>query len=511
MKKLRTASALTATALSLTACGMGGATVTAGAAGGGQSIVIDEPFGPVADWALETDDAFVLTKAGCLETLTKYDYSSHTLKPMLATSWSQRTSTAWDITLRPGVKFQDGTALGGKEVAGALEHALQAKTPASVFSPKRIAGVEAVDSSTVEITTVKPDPLLPYRLASPNTGILSPNAYTATATNPQGTCTGPFQITEQIPQQAIDLKRNTSYWGGTPNLASAEVRFIADGAKRATQVQTGEAQIARRIPVTSVQDLKGDTSVSVDTQEQPRTTELILNNQKAPFDKPAVRQAIQAAIDTTAITNAVYHAGAVPAVGPFAPGEPWTPDNATAVTADVAKAKSELAQAAVAPGSLNVQLIAYNQGVGFSDVAAIIQQQLKAVGITVTIKTADYSSVEPDLLSGNFQAALLSRNHLSDMPDPLGFLTADYTCKGGYNLSHFCDPTFDALVAGAASTTDATARYADYARAAAELQSEAVDVFIAHETESVAVASDVKGYSVDPFYTLTAGLALGTK
>ena len=53
--------------------------------------------------------------------------------------------------------------------------------------------------------------------------------------------------------------------------------------------------------------------------------------------------------------------------------------------------------------------------------------------------------------------------------------------------------------------------YADYARAAAELQSDAVDVFIAHETESVAVASDVKGYSVDPFYTLTAGLALGTK
>lgn len=511
MKKLRTASALTATALSLTACGMGGATVAAGGHGnGGQSIVIDEPFGPAANWALETDDAFVLTKAGCLETLTKYDYNSHTLKPMLAASWNQRTSMAWDLKLRPGVKFQDGTALSGTEVASALQHALHAKTPASVFSPKRIAGVEAVDSSTVEITTVKPDPLLPYRLASPNTGILSPNAYTAADTNPQGTCTGPFQITKQIPQQAIDLERNTSYWGGTPNIASAEVRFITDGAKRATQVQTGEAQIARRIPVTSAQDLKGDTSVSVDTQEQPRTTELILNNKKAPFDKPAVRQAIQVAIDTTAITNAVYHAGALPAVGPFAPGEPWTPDKATAVTADVAKAKSLLAQAAVTPSSLNVQLIAYNQGAGFSDIAAIIQQQLKAIGITVTIKTADYASVEPDLLSGDFQIALLSRNHMSDMPDPLGFLTADYTCKGGYNLSHFCDPAFDAIIANAASTTDTTARYADYAQAAAELQSQAVDVFIAHETESVAVASNIKGYSVEPYYTLTAGLSVGT-
>ena len=514
MKKLRMACGLTAMILPLAACGMGGGSDSGGSGSGGagaQSIVIDEPFGPKANWALETDDAFVLTKAGCLETLTKYDNSSGTLKPMLALSWTQRQSTAWDLTLRPGVKFQDGTALDAKAVVGALQHALKAKTPASAFSPKSIADVKAVDSSTVEITTIKPDPLLPYRLAAPNTGILSPKAYTGAATNPEGTCTGPFRIIKEIPQQAIDLKRNTSYWGGSVKLASAEVRFIADGAKRATQVQTGEAQIARRVPVTSVQNLKGSTSVSVQTQQQPRTTELLLNNKKAPFDKLAVRQAIQAAIDTKAITDSVFPGAGRPAVGPFGPGEPWTPQGAAAVTADTAKAKSLLAQAGVTPGSLKIQLIAYNEGVGFSDIAAVIQQQLKAIGITVIIKTADSASVEPDLLSGNFQTALLSRNHLSDMPDPLGFLTADYTCKGGYNLSHFCDPAFDALIAKAASTKDATARYAQYAQAAAELQSQAVDVFIIHESESVAVASGIQGYAVHPYYTLTAGLSLGTK
>ncbi|MEV0905472.1 ABC transporter substrate-binding protein [Streptomyces hokutonensis] len=500
---------LTALTLSLAACGMGGGSSDSGSSTSGQSIVIDEPFAPAADWALETDDAFVLTKAGCLETLTKYD-TSGALKPMLAVSWKQSGPKTWDIELRKDVKFQDGTPLDAAAVVGALKHELAAKAPAAAFSPETVAGVKAVGDTAVEITTVTPDALLPYRLAAPNTGILAPKAYTGSSTNPEGTCTGPFRITKEIPQQAIDLKRNASYWGGAVQLASAEVRFIADGAKRATQIQTGEAQIARKIPVTSVQDLKGSSSVAVRTQELPRTTELVLNNKKAPFDNEKVRQAIQAAIDTKAITNAVYQGAGRPAVGPFAPGEPWTPASAETVSADAAKAKSLLAEAGVTPASVKMQLIAYNEGSGFADLAAVIQQELKAIGVTVTIKTADYASVEPDLLSGDFQAALLSRNHLGDMPDPLGFLTADYTCKGGYNLSHFCDKTFDALIEKAASTKDATSRYADYAEAATELQSRAVDIFLTHETESVAVASGVKGYAVHPYYTLTAGLSLST-
>ena len=509
MKRLHLVCELTALSLSLAACGMGGGTSNSGSSTSGQNIVIDEPFEPAANWALETDDAFVLTKAGCLETLAKYD-TSGALKPMLALSWKQSGPKTWDIELRKDVKFQDGTPLTAAAVVSALKHELGTKAPAAAFSPQSIAGVAAVGDTTVKITTVEPDALLPYRLAAPNTGILAPKAYTGSSTNPKGTCTGPFRITKEIPQQAIDLKRNTSYWGGSVKLASAEVRFIADGAKRATQIQTGEAQIARKIPVTSVQDLKGSSSVTVKTQELPRTTELVLNNKKAPFDNEKVRQAIQAAIDTKAITNSVYQGAGRPAVGPFAPGEPWVPDDAETVSADTAKAKSLLAAAGVDPASIKMQLIAYNEGAGFSDLAAVIQQELKAIGVTATIKTADYASVEPDLLSGGFQAALLSRNHLGDMPDPLGFLTADYTCKGGYNLSHFCDKSFDALIEKASSTKDAKSRYADYAQAAAELQSRAVDVFLTHETESAAVASGVKGFAIHPYYTLTADLSLGT-
>jgi peptide/nickel transport system substrate-binding protein len=505
MKTLHLTCGLLATALILSACGMSGGSSADGPSS--QNIVVDEPFGPASGWALETDDAFVLSKTGCLETLVQYPPDG-VLKPMLAESWKQTAPTEWDVTLRQGVRFQNGTPMDAQAVAGALDHVLKSKTPARAFSPKVVATVTATDPSTVRVTTVKPDVLLPYRLASPNTGILAPQAYSGAKITPIGTCTGPFAITQEIPQQAVKLKRNDSYWGSHAKLASAEVRFIPDGATRATQVRSGEAQIAKNVPVANLQSLKGDPSIKIATQQLPRTTSLMLNNRKAPFDNEIVRQAIQAAIDPKTINDAVYQGGAQPAVGPFAPSEPWTPKNASPVAADPQKARALLAQAGVNPASIKVNLLAYTEKPEFSNLSAVIQEQLKAVGVAVSIQTGDYASMEPKLLAGDFDMALLSRNHLGDVADPLGFLTSDYTCGGSYNLSHFCDPGLDTVIQQATSTQDATARYALYGQAATALQSRAVDIFLVHETQTDAAAR-AQNYVISPYYTLTADLSLG--
>ncbi|MFI6690944.1 ABC transporter substrate-binding protein [Streptomyces sp. NPDC050433] len=484
---------------------------TQDSAGGGEgSIVIDEPFAPAGSWALETDDAFVLSKAGCLETLVSRTAKGE-LDPMLATSWKQTTPMNWKFVLRDGVTFQNGDPLDAQAVVGALQHALKAKAPSAGFSPAAISGVKALDKKTVVITTPEPDPLVPERMATPNTGILAPGAYKTAQTNPKSTCTGPFALAKEVPQQSVHMKRNDDYWGGRPKLASAEVRFIADGAKRTTQIQTGEAQLVRKLPATSTNSLKGTSGTHVDTAETSRTTSLILNNKKAPFDNEKVRRAIQAAIDTTKINQAVYLGTARPAVGPFAPNEPFAPSGAKPVKADPAKAEQLLAEAGVKPSSINVRLLTYTEGAGFADLAAVIQDQLKAIGVKVTIKTADYASLEPDMLSGDFDMTLMSRNHLGDMPDPVGFLEADYGCDGKFNISHFCDKEMDFLIKKAGTTTNRGVRYAVESQAAAQLESRAVNVFLVHETESVARADQVTGYTIHPYYTLTAKLAVSSK
>ena len=494
--------------LALAGCGFG--TSSSPETTTGQSLVLDSNFTPKSGWALETDDAIELSKAGVLESLTRVD-NDIKVQPALAASWKQTAPDTWDITLREGAKFQDGTtAVDATAVTQALNHVLKAEAPPAAFSPDIIASVKAADPQTVRITTKGPDPLMPFRLASPNTGILAPAGYEGGKINPIRTATGPFVLVKEVPKQSITLERNASWWGGNVGLAGAEMRFIPDGGVRATQVRTDEAQIGVVIPISSLPEFQSASDVRVNVQSLPRTTALYLNNAKAPFNKKEVRQAIQSAIDVQSIADNVYEKAAKPAVGPFLPDEPWGDEQAKPVAYDPDKATQLLAQAGVNPGSLQVDLWAYQERPELKDVATAIQAMLKKVGITAKIRNAEYAALEPDLLAGKFDMMLLSRNHLSAVADPAGFLQADYTCKGGYNLSHFCDPTIDKQVAQASKLADPNARYDLYRQVADKLQADAVDVFLVHEQQHDALRASVQNYRLNPvgYYYLTPDLAL---
>jgi peptide/nickel transport system substrate-binding protein len=495
--------------LAVTACGSftssGGSANTAD-----RSLTIALQFTPRAGYALETDDAFVLSSVGCLETLLKYDLDSGKLQPQLATKWTQTSPTAWDFTLRQGVKFQDGTALDANAVAFALNKVLKASTPPRAFKPKVVSSVQALDASTVRITTPKPSALLPYRVASVNTGILSKAAYAGRGIDPVKHCTGPFTITAQKPQQSISLARNDGYWGTKATLAKAEAKFLPDGNARATQVRTGESQIGLGIPATSIKELQGDKSIAVSDAPAPRTTGLYLNYGKAPFANPDVRKAIQMTVDLDAIAKTIYSGTVEPATGPFAANEPWAPQGVTPVSRNVEEAKALLQKAGYGPGKLTLSLRGYTERPEMADLAAVVQEQLKQIGITVKVTMTDYAGMEPALLGGTYDMALLSRNHLIDIADPIGFLEADYTCKGTYNISHYCDPAFDAKLDQAEGEKDPAARYTVYAELAKQLQEKAITVFMVSDKVIVAQRAGVKNFVADPLgrYALTPQLSL---
>lgn len=492
-------------ALTATACASGSAAKSANG-----NIVFDEYSAPAAAWATGTDDNLILSRAGCLETLLRYQPDS-TVSENLATSWQQTTPTTWDFTLREGVKFQDGTPMNAEAVVGALQRVLDAKTPARSFNPSLISGVKAVDESTVQISTPAPDALLPLRLTAPTTGILAPKAYQANQIDIKGTCTGPFTVVQEAPGQSLKLERNEDYWGGKPKLATAEVRFVPDGATRVTQVQTGEAQIASTIPAVSRALLEGDSKIKLETLPSPRTTAMMLNNSRPPFNDPLVRQAIQRAIDLESIATRVYEGSAEPAVGPFSSQDAWAPKDAQPAAYDPEEAKRLLEKAGVDPQSLTFELIAYKERPEFANLAAVIQDQLGKLGIKVNIKAGDYGSVEPNLLSGNYDAALLNRGYLADLADPSAYLRADYSCNGKFNIAKYCDPQTDALINEAATMQDAPARYGQYAKIAERLQSDAVSAYLVNESYATAVSSDVQGFEMHPlnYYVLTANLSVG--
>ncbi|QDG66902.1 ABC transporter substrate-binding protein [Pseudarthrobacter sp. NIBRBAC000502772] len=498
-----------AAALTLTGCGFSGTqTQSAGTtapADTSQRIVVDNFRAPVANWAIESDAAYILSLSGCLETLTTYNQAEGKVLPSLATEWKQTSPLEWDFSLRQGVKFQDGGVLTAESVVAALNHVLDAKVPARAFNRTMISSVTAVDAQTVRVSTPAENPLVPYRLASVNTGILAPAAYKDEGVDPFGHCTGPFTPVSEKAKQSLTLDRNENYWGGDVQLAGAEIRFITNGATRAAQVQTGEADISLSIPVASIAALKADDGVTVLGADSPRTATLYMNNGRAPLDKVDVRKAVRDALDLDALAASVYEGAAIPATGPFAPSEPWAGEKQEKQQQNLEEARELLASAGYT-ADRPLEIIAIVERAEFGDVAAVVQENLKNIGIPVTIQSKEYASAEPDVLAGNYDMLLSQRNRLIDIADPIGFLTADYTCKGTYNLSHFCDPEYDRIIAEATKTVDTNERYKLYAKAGQILQDKAVNAWLVNEQATDAIRTSVLSYVQDPLsrYVLTA-------
>ena len=80
--------------------------------------------------------------------------------------------------------------------------------------------------------------------------------------------------------------------------------------------------------------------------------------------------------------------------------------------------------------------------------------------------------------------AMMSRGHQLDVADPLGFLQADYTCDGSFNVSHVCNAEIDALLQNAAGVADNDERFAIYEKVARGLQEDAINIFVVHQQET---------------------------
>ncbi len=459
-------------------------------------------------WDMAADDSYLGSRSGCYESLTKVDFDGQ-LKPSLAISWAQTTPTSWEFKIREGVKFHDGTPLTAETAANALNQLLKATVPARAFSTKFVKSVEAPDARTVRITLADPSVLLPGQLASPATAILAPSAYKDGKVNPINACTGPFIITRVDPTQGMTMKRNDAYWGEKPVLAGAEIKFIVDANGRATQARSGEADISRLVPAVTLAQLKASPGLQLAQVPAARTLMMLLNTKKAPLNDIRVRQAIQAAIDNSAISASVFEGVAPPAMGPFRPTDPWAPkDQKPAYNLD--KARKLLADAGIKPGTLKLSLWGYTARPEMKDVGAVVQEMLGKVGIGVELRMAEYNAIEPDMLAGKFDMAFMSRGYLTDVPEPIGFLNADYGCSGSFNISHHCAPEMDAEIKKIFATVDQGQRFDAYRKIAAQIQAEATTIFLIHESAYDVHAAKVKNYKPHPmnYLSLTPSLSL---
>ncbi|GAA2122051.1 ABC transporter substrate-binding protein [Glycomyces algeriensis] len=473
--------------------GLGGVLATTGCfssdatASGG--LVFATALTPAAGLSPHSEDAFLLARWAVAETLVGLDGNGLPV-PKLALDWTQAAPNDWDLTLREGVRFHDGTVLDAAAVAAALN---AAATAASV--PRVIDGLgltaEATGDRTLRVTTAAPDPVLPQRLSSPYLAILAPGAYQEDTVDPVGFATGPFRITESTSTGAV-LERSGDHWGEQAAMAGYRADYVPDAATRVAALRSGEAHVIEAVPYAQIANLDASQLQDAPTG---RTVSLYLNTATGPLADPALRAAVAAAIDTAPIVDDIYEGRADAPEGLFGPALSWAADHREYTLPDAA-----------VPAGEALRLATYSNRAELPEALIVLASQLEAAGFAVETEVREYNDIEPDMLAGEFDAFLMSRSVVQDSGDAYTYLDSDFTGDGGFNASRLADPAVDQAVAAIATAAapDMAPDAAAAARQSAVLDAEAVVLAtvavipIAHERLVTGVAGGAANVHSDP-------------
>ncbi len=118
---------------------------------------------------------------------------------LLASSWKNIDASTWEVTLKRGVKFHDGTELTSKQVVDQFTYLVSNEEAAGTvaFSTNQrqafVQTAEAVGDYTIRFTTTQPNPELPRQLAGfwiPETGTRDDLGTDVFSKEPVGT--GPY-------------------------------------------------------------------------------------------------------------------------------------------------------------------------------------------------------------------------------------------------------------------------------------------------------------------------------
>jgi peptide/nickel transport system substrate-binding protein len=453
----------------LTACG---SSSSGSAASSSQTLNIGIPEEPDTLDPQTTNAAIsttILEYAG--DTLVALDPSDNSkIVPDLATSWQTSSDgLTWTFTLKSGVKFQNGDPCNAAAVVASFERAMNPSTKIGTVAAvvKPVKAISAVGNNKVVITLSGPYSLFLQNLANPSASILDAKvaASEGSSFGRHPVLTGAWSITKWVSGDQITLTRNSSYnWGpayagGKPaKLKTLNFEIIPDSATQVAAEQSGQTQMTYGVPTQNIKSFKADPSTYTSYPYLRSGVGLFLefNVTKPPFNDPVVREALNYAVNKkTLVSTALLNQGEA-ACGPLPPSIPgyWSGMCGYAPKYDPAKAKALLEQDGWTLGSDGVlqkggkpfQFTLYSSATPstWDTSSQLLQQQLKAVGIDMTIENMEFGTLLSKTEAGADSAHLMGYTYTT--ADILNLWFRSTNSGSGLDLSHVDDPKLDKLI-----------------------------------------------------------------
>ncbi|MDR3258950.1 MAG: ABC transporter substrate-binding protein [Fusobacteriaceae bacterium] len=331
----------------------------------------------------------------------------------LAESYEQVNPLTLQVKIKKGVKFHNGDELTAEDVKFSLERSSKAPAVASFMGI--IDKIDIVDPYTVNIVTKKPFGPLIGNLAHGSAAILNKKYVESVGDKaffePLGT--GPFKFDSWKAGDKISLKANKEYFRGAPGVDAVTFRIIPEGTNRCIALETKEVDIVFAVYPVDMNIVKSKDYLTLHEVPSLSTTYIGINFQKTYLNDLRVREALAYGIDLQAIADTAYQKAAIVADSFVPPAVMGVNKNLQHRKRDVAKAKALLAEAGYKDGLKLKMWVNENQA--RKDAAVIMQDQLKEVGIDLSIEVLEWSSYLDRISKGEHDLFILG---WPTSPDP---------------------------------------------------------------------------------------------
>lgn len=437
------------------------------------------------------------------------------LIPGLATSWRAVDATTWEIKLRSGVKFHDGSDFTAEDAVFSLDRPAAVKNSPGPFTSytRQIAAKQVVDPLTLRLKTTMPYGPLPLDLST--IFIVSKKAAQNAATEDFNSGraligTGPFKFVSYKPGEAIELARNDNYWGGKSAWEKVSFRMIASDASRLAALLAGDVDAIENVPTADMARLKSQPKFTLAQKTSWRTifwhldhsspvARFVTDKQGKPL--PAnplrdvrVRQALSKAINRQALTERIMEGLAVPASNIVSPGilgynsalkpEAFDPDGA----------KKLLAEAGYPDGFAITLHGPKNRYINDEKVVQAVAQFLNRIGVQAKVETLPLSVYFGRARSGEFSMAMLGWGTLAGdfgLRTLLGTPNQE-TGWGSWNWGKYSNKNVDDLVRASLGSVDEAKRAESARQAAATALKDVAVIPLHHQTASWAMKKGIK-------------------
>ncbi len=441
-----------------------------------------------------TGAASTSVKLMCYSTLLTYDADNQLIGD-LAEEFGWVDETTYQVKVREGVTFHDGSDLTVDDVVFSFQRIMDPETTAT-NAPyfNEVTDIAAGDGNTVNITFSKPFAAFPFILASTNSYIVS-QAWIESGVDPKLEMmgTGPFIFKERVPGVSITLERNPNYFlPDLPYLDSIVFQPMPDDTTRMTALRSGSVDFVDYVPYTQMSVIENDANFTFLSDSVTGFGWVGFNHELDIVNDANVRLAFNHGMNREKMVQTAYAGYGAPITGGLIPEGMLghAPELEGTFDGDYEQAKSLLDEAGHNP--LDIDMLSTSTYSVIARPAEAAQAELTQANINANLEMQEWLTFRQSVADGTFPVHVWGTSINYADPDFL----YQYMHSSGTQAQwfRFADEQLDALLDEGRFATDEELRaeiYHDVQVRAAEI---VPWIYTIRRTQGEAMASYVKGY-----------------